>query len=362
VLNENPTSTNISQIYTVQTPTQKPGELKLSFKKRRKKDMPVKRCQETGQPILKKIRVNPSVDEQGRVKTLQLQEMKDSGLFCVSCRDNHGGTNDDDYEDRNLLQSITELQSHIVIKHRDLILKDRFVLVENTSAGPGSTTFTYYLCTQCGKCFSRNSPMEKLMAHLSQECESTNNNIEEVDEEDHIVIESSEEAESEILESVENNNDTLAKLLMEISPSVSIYPKPAVPESHLELTLSIAALNTKKRDPCPCEFCADPRFTDVKLHRCYVSPTCEKTFSKVAHLKAHIRSHNNERPYTCEWGGCGKTFVRSDELKRHAWIHTKVDRFSCPCGKGYSRADHFKAHAVKCDGYGDKEMLAMIVD
>ena len=37
-------------------------------------------------------------------------------------------------------------------------------------------------------------------------------------------------------------------------------------------------------------------------------------------------------------------------------------RFSCPCGKGYSRADHFRAHAVKCDGYGDKEMLAMIVD
>jgi len=39
-----------------------------------------------------------------------------------------------------------------------------------------------------------------------------------------------------------------------------------------------------------------------------------------------------------------------------------LHRFSCPCGKGYSRADHFKAHAVKCDGYGDKEMLAMIVD
>ena len=171
--------------------------------------------------------------------------------------------------------------------------------------------------------------MDKLLAHVSQECESTNNNIEEDhdhDEEDHIVIESSEEAESEMIESIGNNNDTLAKLLMEISPSVSIYPKPAVSDTHLELTLSIEALNTKKRDPCPCEFCADPRFTDVKLHRCYVSPTCEKTFSKVAHLKAHIRSHNNERPYTCEWGGCGKTFVRSDELKRHAWIHTKVDR------------------------------------
>ena len=326
--NHQPTSTNSSQIYTVQTPTQKPGELKLSFKKKRKKETPVKRCQETGQPINKKIRVNSCVGDQGRSKTLQLQEVKDSGLFCVSCRDNHGDSYDDDYEDKNLLQSITELQSHIVIKHRDLIVNNRFVLVENTSAGPGRTTFTYYLCTQCGKCFSRTSSMDKLTAHASQECQSTNNNIEREDkeEEDHIVIESGEEAESEMVESIGNNNETLAKLLKDISPSVSITPRPAPSQPQLELSLSIAAFEAKKRDPCPCEFCADPRFTDVKLHRCYVSPTCEKTFSKVAHLKAHIRSHNNERPYSCEWWGCGKTFVRSDELKRHAWIHTKVDR------------------------------------
>ena len=39
-----------------------------------------------------------------------------------------------------------------------------------------------------------------------------------------------------------------------------------------------------------------------------------------------------------------------------------VYRFTCPCGKGYSRADHFRAHAVKCEHYSSKEDLDNIVD
>merc|ERR1719471_1661948 len=268
----------------------------------------------TPNALIKKVRVETVTNN----KKLELQEIKDSGLVCVTCA--HSSHTDDE-DDTNLIQSITELQSHILSYHTDLIVDESFVLIQNTAAGPGNHTFTYYLCTQCGKCFSRTSPGEKLRDHLMTECQST------------------------------NNNDTLAKLLKEISPSVTIIPRPAV--SHQSVTALNLTLNTlkqnKRRDPCPCEFCINPNFYDVKLHKCYVEPTCGKTFSKVTHLKAHVRSHNNERPYECEWRGCGKTFVRSDELKRHAWIHTKEDRFHCPCGKGYSRADHFRAHAVKCD-------------
>ena len=120
-------------------------------------------------------------------------------------------------------------------------------------------------------------------------------------------------------------------------------------------------MKIKRRDPCPCEYCNDPKYVDIKLHKCYVEPGCLKTFSKLAHLKAHIRCHNNERPFECDWPGCGKTFVRPDELKRHAWIHTKEDRFKCPCGKGYSRADHFRAHAVKCDSSNLEEVEGVMV-
>ena len=144
--------------------------------------------------------------------------------------------------------------------------------------------------------------------------------------------------------------------MKDISPSVSIIPKS---NKRLSPEFNLNCVNEEKkkemknnrRDPCPCEYCSDPKFVNVKLHKCYAQPGCEKSFSKIAHLKAHIRCHNNERPFICDWRGCGKTFVRPDELKRHAWIHTKEDRFKCPCGKGYSRADHFRAHAGKCDIY-----------
>ena len=158
------------------------------------------------------------------------------------------------------------------------------------------------------------------MLHVSKECQSTNNNE---------TRKPVERVKSDIIASVRNNNENLAKLLQEISPSVTIIPKPAGTVSSRSLEFS-SSTKLKKKENCPCEFCSDQRFIDVKLHKCYVDTTCGKTFSKIAHLKAHIRSHNNERPYECEWLGCGKTFVRSDELKRHAWIHTKEDRWIFP--------------------------------
>ena len=76
--------------------------------------------------------------------------MRDSGLVCASCRAE--AEDPEEYEETNLLQSISELQSHIVTRHTDLVTHRSFVLVQNTAAGPQRHTFTYYLCTQCGKC------------------------------------------------------------------------------------------------------------------------------------------------------------------------------------------------------------------
>lgn len=259
--------------------------------------------------------------------------MRDSGLVCASCRAE--AEDAEEYEETNLLQSISELQSHIVTRHTDLVTHRSFVLVQNTAAGPQRHTFTYYLCTQCGKCFSRASPLEKLLHHTSHECRTTNNNLEEEDgdvegelevdieeEAEEIVITSGDQIKTDLIASIKNNNENLAKLLTEISPSVTIIARPA----SLSQPPPLSLMKNKKRDPCPCDFCTDPRFVELKLHKCYAESSCDKTFSKVAHLKAHIRSHKNERPYECEWRGCGKTFVRSDELRRHAWIHTKEDR------------------------------------
>ena len=269
-------------------------------------------------PVVKKIRVHSGDHEAMRAgKTLELREVKDSGLICVTCKSDEENNIDED-DESSLMQSITELQHHILLKHRDIVVNDNFVYIQNRAAAPHNTTFAYYLCTICGKCFSKTSPVEKLRHHVSKECTSTNNN-ETVQRKKTV-----ERVKTDIISSIRNNNENLAQLLKEISPSVTIIPKPATSRQPLDLSKTS---RMKRKEHCPCEFCSDPRYADVKLHKCYVDTYCEKTFSKIAHLKAHIRSHNNERPYECEWSGCGKTFVRSDELKRHAWIHTKEDRY-----------------------------------
>merc|ERR1711976_313635 len=127
--------------------------------------------------IIKKIRFNSGDrDSVLRNKTLELREVKDSGLICVSCQSDEENNIEEDEEEENLMQSITELQNHIILKHRDIIVNESFVFIQNTAAGPQRNTFTYYLCTQCGKCFSKTSPVNKLMLHVSKECQSTNNN------------------------------------------------------------------------------------------------------------------------------------------------------------------------------------------
>ncbi|KAL8710986.1 MAG: hypothetical protein Q9220_004585 [cf. Caloplaca sp. 1 TL-2023] len=55
-----------------------------------------------------------------------------------------------------------------------------------------------------------------------------------------------------------------------------------------------------------------------KSHSCPI-PTCGRLFKRLEHLKRHVRTHTQERPYICPH--CSKAFSRSDNLAQHRRTH-----------------------------------------
>lgn len=59
-----------------------------------------------------------------------------------------------------------------------------------------------------------------------------------------------------------------------------------------------------------------------KSHSCPI-PTCGRLFKRLEHLKRHVRTHTQERPYICPF--CSKAFSRSDNLAQHKRTHDRSD-------------------------------------
>ena len=58
----------------------------------------------------------------------------------------------------------------------------------------------------------------------------------------------------------------------------------------------------------------------TKSYTCPV-PNCSRLFKRLEHLKRHVRTHTQERPYVCEY--CGRNFSRSDNLAAHRKTHDR---------------------------------------
>jgi uncharacterized Zn-finger protein len=131
------------------------------------------------------------------------------------------------------------------------------------------------------------------------------------------------------------------------------------------LLMRHAQSHTDER-PFPCTFpgCSN-RYkykpdlnTHIRSHtnnKEFTCPSCDKSFSLKCNLITHIRIHTNERPFSCTFPGCTKKYKQGSDLKKHIRTHTDEKPYVCSiCLQKFRQSSQRNSHVKKTHTNAEK--------